>query len=140
MRLTALAARPVGELSQGQRQLVSIARALAGRPDVLLLDEPAAGLDTTESAWLATQLRAIRDTGMTILMIDHDMGLVLGLCDHIHVLDFGAVIASGTAARDPHRPPRRRGVPRHIGRTATVNSSSLPSPRTPLRRIDGSTS
>jgi len=96
LRLTSLAERPVAELSQGQRQLVSIARALAGRPDVLLLDEPAAGLDTTESVWLATQLRTIRDTGLTILMIDHDMGLVLGLCDYIHVLDFGTVIASGT--------------------------------------------
>ena len=96
LRLTSLAERPVAELSQGQRQLVSIARALAGRPDVLLLDEPAAGLDTTESVWLATQLRTIRDTGLTILMVDHDMGLVLGLCDYIHVLDFGAVIASGT--------------------------------------------
>ncbi len=95
--LESLAERPVTELSQGQRQLVSIARALAARPDVLLLDEPAAGLDTDESRWLATKLRAISDTGVTILMIDHDMGLVLGLCDVIHVLDFGALIASGPA-------------------------------------------
>ncbi|MGD9705138.1 MAG: ATP-binding cassette domain-containing protein [Acidimicrobiia bacterium] len=96
--LTALAERPVSELSQGQRQLVSIARALAGRPNVLLLDEPAAGLDTVESLWLASQLRAIRDQGVTTLLVDHDMGLVLGLCDLIHVLDFGRLIASGTPA------------------------------------------
>ena len=88
--------RPAGELSQGQRQLVSIARALAGRPDVLLLDEPAGGLDTNESHWLGERLRNIRDSGVTIVMVDHDMSLVLGLCDQIHVLNFGEVIASGT--------------------------------------------
>jgi sulfate-transporting ATPase len=96
--LAALAERPVSELSQGQRQLVSIARALAGRPTVLLLDEPAAGLDSLESAWLSAQLRVIRDQGVTVLLVDHDMGLVLGLCDLIHVLDFGYLIASGTPA------------------------------------------
>ncbi len=94
--LVTLAERPVSELSQGQRQLVSIARALAARPTLLLLDEPAAGLDTLESLWLASQLRGIRNQGVTILLVDHDMGLVLGLCDVIHVLDFGRIIASGT--------------------------------------------
>lgn len=96
--LATLAERPVSELSQGQRQLVSIARALAGHPKILLLDEPAAGLDTVESLWLASQLRVIRDHGVTILLVDHDMGLVLGLCDRINVLDFGRLIATGTPA------------------------------------------
>ncbi len=85
----------VGELSQGQRQLVSIARALIASPRLLLLDEPAGGLDTTESAWLADRLRAVRAAGTTILLIDHDMTLVLSLCDRIHVVDFGRLIASG---------------------------------------------
>ncbi|MFD1813299.1 ABC transporter permease subunit [Rhodococcus gannanensis] len=88
--------RPVRELSQGQRQLVSVARALAGRPHVVLLDEPAAGLDTNESQWLGHRLRAIRDNGTTIVMVDHDMELVLEVCDRIVVLDLGKVIAVGT--------------------------------------------
>jgi sulfate-transporting ATPase len=88
--------RHVRHLSQGQRQLVSVARALAGAPRLLLLDEPAAGLDTTESLWLAERLRGVRDRGVTILLVDHDMHFVLGLCDRIHVLDFGKQIASGT--------------------------------------------
>ena len=86
----------VSMLSQGQRQLVSVARALASEPRLVLLDEPAAGLDSTESLWLAERLRAVRDTGVTILLVDHDMSLVLNLCDTIDVLDFGALIASGT--------------------------------------------
>jgi ABC-type branched-subunit amino acid transport system ATPase component/ABC-type branched-subunit amino acid transport system permease subunit len=86
----------VAMLSQGQRQLVSVARALAGEPRLLLLDEPAAGLDSTESLWLADRLRGVRDTGVTILLVDHDMSLVLNLCDTIEVLDFGALIAAGT--------------------------------------------
>jgi ABC-type branched-subunit amino acid transport system ATPase component/branched-subunit amino acid ABC-type transport system permease component len=86
------------ELSQGQRQLVSIARALAGKPEVLLLDEPAGGLDTGESLWLGERLRALRDTGVTILLVEHDMGLVMSICDQIHVLDFGKLLASGTPA------------------------------------------
>jgi len=93
-----VADRAAGELSQGQRQLVSIARALVGRPQVLLLDEPAGGLDTTESRWLAQRLRVVRDSGVTILMVEHDMSLVLTLCDEIHVLNFGKMIAHGTPA------------------------------------------
>jgi ABC-type branched-subunit amino acid transport system ATPase component/ABC-type branched-subunit amino acid transport system permease subunit len=93
--LSGLRERNVGELSQGQRQLVSIARALAGEPTILLLDEPAAGLDSSESEWLADRLRVVRDNGVTIVLVDHDMSLVLGLCDYLHVLNFGSLIASG---------------------------------------------
>jgi ABC-type branched-subunit amino acid transport system ATPase component/branched-subunit amino acid ABC-type transport system permease component len=94
--LTAVRHRPAGELSQGQRQLVSIARALAGAPKLLLLDEPAGGLDSAESRWLGDRLRDIRDSGVTVILVDHDMHLVLNLCDEIRVLDFGELIASGT--------------------------------------------
>ena len=93
--LADVAERSAGELSQGRRQLVSIARALASRPRVLLLDEPAGGLDSNESLWLGHRLRRIRDSGVTILLVDHDMHLVLSLCDEIHVLVFGELIASG---------------------------------------------
>ncbi|HVV08087.1 branched-chain amino acid ABC transporter permease/ATP-binding protein [Amycolatopsis sp.] len=96
--LGSLRSRPAGELSQGQRQLVSIARALAGGPRVLLLDEPAGGLDTAESTWLGERLQVLRDAGITIVMVDHDMGLVLSLCDQVQVLNFGKVIAAGTPA------------------------------------------
>jgi ABC-type branched-subunit amino acid transport system ATPase component/branched-subunit amino acid ABC-type transport system permease component len=96
--LSQVADRPAAELSQGQRQLVSVARALVGRPRVLLLDEPAGGLDTVESHWLGERLRDIRDSGVTILMVEHDMSLVLSLCDEIYVLNFGEIIAHGTPA------------------------------------------
>jgi ABC-type branched-subunit amino acid transport system ATPase component len=87
---------PAGELSQGRRQLVSIARALVGEPSTLVLDEPAGGLDSTESQWLGERLREIRDSGVSILICDHDMELVLSLCDQIAVLNFGVIISSGT--------------------------------------------
>jgi len=96
--LSAVADHPVSGLSQGRKQLVSVARALAGRPRVLLLDEPAAGLAGAESRWLGEKLRAVRDAGVTIVIVDHDMDLVLELCDRIVVLDLGRVIADGTPA------------------------------------------
>ncbi|HEY3673323.1 MAG TPA: branched-chain amino acid ABC transporter ATP-binding protein/permease, partial [Acidimicrobiia bacterium] len=98
LELGEVAGRPAGELSQGQRQLVSIARALVGSPRVVLLDEPASGLDTAESQWLGERLRRIRDSGVTIFMVDHDMHLVLNLAEQVHVLDFGVLLASGTPA------------------------------------------
>jgi branched-chain amino acid transport system ATP-binding protein len=91
-----LAQRMPNELSAGQRKLVSAARAVASRPRVLCMDEPAAGLDTAESAEFARRLRALRDTGITVLLVDHDMGLVLDVCDYVYVIDFGVKIAEGT--------------------------------------------
>ncbi|WP_063009505.1 branched-chain amino acid ABC transporter permease/ATP-binding protein [Nocardia nova] len=96
LHLDTVADRSVSELSQGRRQLVSVARTLAGRPRIVLLDEPAAGLDSTESQWLGARLKAVRDAGVTVLMVDHDMELVLEICDRIVVLDLGRVIAEGT--------------------------------------------
>ena len=93
-----------GELTQGQRKLVGVARAIAMRPRLLCLDEPAAGLDTHESEELGRRLRQIADGGTATLLIDHDMGLVLTICDRIVVLEFGKVIAAGTpdeVRRDP---------------------------------------
>ncbi len=89
--------RFVADLSQGQRQLVALGRALASKPAVLLLDEPAGGLDSNESEALGERLRFIRDNGVAILLIDHDMGLIMGVCDEVVVLDFGEVIAYGPA-------------------------------------------
>jgi len=83
------------DLPQGQRKLVGVARALSARPRLLLLDEPAAGLDTTESQDLGQRLRHVVDSGLSMLLIDHDMGLVLSICDYIFVLDFGVIIAQG---------------------------------------------
>jgi branched-chain amino acid transport system ATP-binding protein len=92
------------DLSQGQRKLVGVARAIAMGPRLLCLDEPAAGLDTSESTELGRRLRSLADGGMSMLLIDHDMGLVLSICDRIFVLEFGKRIAAGPPAevrRDP---------------------------------------
>jgi len=86
------------DLSQGQRKLIGVARALAAQPRVMCLDEPAAGLDTTESKALGVILRRVVDSGLPMLLIDHDMGLVLGISDYLYVIDFGTVIAQGTPA------------------------------------------
>jgi branched-chain amino acid transport system permease protein len=92
------------QLSMGQRKLVGVARALAARPRLLCLDEPAAGLDTRESEELGARLRGLADQGQSMLLIEHDMRLVLGICDRVVVLEFGRVIAAGTpeaVRRDP---------------------------------------
>jgi ABC-type branched-subunit amino acid transport system ATPase component len=86
------------DLSQGQRKLIGVARGIAMRPRLLCLDEPAAGLDTSESAELGRRLRRLADDGMSMLLIDHDMGLVLSICDQIVVLEFGKLIAAGPPA------------------------------------------
>jgi ABC-type branched-subunit amino acid transport system ATPase component len=87
--------RKPSELPLGHQKLVGVARSLALRPQVLLLDEPAAGLDTAESAALGAHLHEIAATGVGCLLIDHDMRLVLNVCDRIYVIEFGKQIASG---------------------------------------------
>lgn len=89
------ATTPAGDLSQGERKLVGVARALAARPAVVCLDEPAAGLDSHESHELGQRLRAVVDAGTSMLLVDHDMALVLDICDVVVVLEFGQVIAAG---------------------------------------------
>jgi len=84
------------QLSSGQRKLVGVARALVAKPSLLCLDEPAAGLDTAESEELGVTLRRLADAGQSMLLIEHDMGLVLGICDRVVVLEFGQVVAEGT--------------------------------------------
>jgi branched-chain amino acid transport system permease protein len=91
------------QLSEGARKLVGVARALAGEPRLLCLDEPGAGLDARESEELGRSLRELADRGQSTLLIDHDMGLVLSVCDRVVVLEFGRVIADGppeTVRRD----------------------------------------
>ena len=85
-----------GSLSLGQQRIVEIARALCVDPILLLLDEPAAGLRHMEKQRLAALLRQLRDGGMSVLLVEHDMGFVMDLADRIVVLDFGTKIAEGT--------------------------------------------
>ena len=95
LELGAVATAYPAALSLGQRKLVAVARGLAARPSVLLLDEPAAGLDRAASLELGEVLRRVVDQGTSILLVDHDMALVLGVCDHLYVLDFGRLVAKG---------------------------------------------
>jgi ABC-type branched-subunit amino acid transport system ATPase component len=85
----------VSELSFGRRRLLAIARAVASSPSVVLLDEPAAGLDENETAELAHLLRRLADRGLAVLLVEHDLNLVMSVCDRLVVLDFGNTIASG---------------------------------------------
>ncbi len=85
-----------GSLAHGPRRLVEIARALASQPQFIMLDEPAAGMNPSEKVALMDIIRRIRDLGITVLLIEHDMKLVMNVCDKISVLNFGAKIAEGT--------------------------------------------
>jgi branched-chain amino acid transport system ATP-binding protein len=91
---------PVAALPYGVAKRVDIARALACEPSVLMLDEPAAGLNATETAEMAITIRDLRDAlGISVLLVEHDMGLVMGIADRVTVLDFGKLIADGTPAQ-----------------------------------------
>ena len=87
----------------GIQRRLELARAIASPPRLLLLDQPAAGLNGEERAQLAAIVRSIRDSGVTVVLIEHNMGLVMSLCERVIVLDSGSVIAEGPAqvARDP---------------------------------------
>jgi len=88
-----------GQMSYGALKRLELARALAARPKVLLLDEPAAGLNHTETAEIEALIRRIADSGVTVVLVEHDMKLVMNLSDHILVLDYGRKLAEGSAAQ-----------------------------------------
>jgi ABC-type branched-subunit amino acid transport system ATPase component len=89
---------PAGSLPFGDLRTVELARALCGAPSLLMLDEPASGLDVSQAEAFVELLRTLSDLGLAIVLIEHDMSLVMGICDHITVLDFGEVLAEGTPA------------------------------------------
>jgi len=102
--LAAEAATPAAVLPYGSKRLLEIARALAAEPKLLLLDEPAAGLNREETARLAALLRQVAASGIAILLIEHDMSLVMNTADRIAVLDFGKLIAEGAPAEVRRNP------------------------------------
>ena len=96
--LADVADQTAGDLPTGSARLVEIARALATKPRLLLLDEPASGLSDIESEHLGHLLRSLADEGLGVLLVEHDMDLVMRVCDHIFVLDLGVIIADGAPA------------------------------------------
>jgi branched-chain amino acid transport system permease protein len=104
MGLGALAQEEARNLPYGKQRLLEIARALALDPVLLLLDEPAAGLTAPDIAELTTIIRKIRDAGVTVILIEHHMDVVMQLCDRVTVLDFGNKIAEGTPAEVQRNP------------------------------------
>jgi branched-chain amino acid transport system ATP-binding protein len=104
MGLAGRAGSRAAVLPLASQKYVELARALMARPSVLILDEPGAGMNDAETAELGMILRAIRDTGHTVLVVEHNMSLVMGVCDQVVVMDAGRVIAQGSpreVQRDP---------------------------------------
>jgi branched-chain amino acid transport system ATP-binding protein len=97
--LQAVAGERVDRLPTGTARLVELGRALATQPRVLLLDEPSAGLNESETATLGTLLREVAGSGLAVLLVEHDMSFVMGTCELIYVLEFGQIIATGEPQR-----------------------------------------
>jgi ABC-type branched-subunit amino acid transport system ATPase component len=96
--LIELAEEPSARLSYGQRRLLELARAINGRPEILLLDEPSAGLDSAETDELVAQLRRLQGDGVSMLLVDHKLDFITSLCDRVAVLELGRLVAVGPAA------------------------------------------
>ena len=114
MGLTSQAHRLAADLPYGDQRRLEIARALATKPELLLLDEPAAGLDSHETKVLASLIRTIRDRyGVAVVVVEHDMDLIMGLCERIQVLATGEVICVGTPEEVRNHPRVREAYPGH---------------------------
>ena len=118
--------QPASGLAQADRRLVEIARALATDPDVLLLDEPAAGLAREDKERLARLLRRIANAGIGVLLVEHDMALVMEISDHIVVIDAGVFLASGTPAAVQDNPEVRKA---YLGEAGALSPAGASAPR-----------
>ena len=117
-----MADQPADSLPYGQQRRLEICRALAASPKLLLLDEPAAGMNPTETRDLMDTIRIIRDKfGVTILLIEHDMKLVMGICERIYVLNYGSVIAEGTPDEIRSNP---EVITAYLGQNNPVNAGA----------------
>lgn len=103
-QLSDLRHRTADSLSYGEKKRLEMARALAMHPRVLLLDEPAAGMNPTELEWLAGTISHLRSSGLAIVLVEHHMKLVMSICDRITVLNFGGKIAEGTPSEMSRNP------------------------------------
>ena len=110
--LSAHGGAAANDLPMGAQKLLEVVRALMARPRVMLLDEPAAGLNDAETAELGALLRAVRASGVTVVVVEHNMSLVMGIADQVIVLDAGSVVASGTPAEIQRNP---RVVEAYVG-------------------------
>jgi len=102
--LSEYATTPAGDLSYGLQRKIEMARALAAEPELLILDEPAAGLNENETKELADIIRKIQAMGVTVMMIEHDMDMIMSLCEYMTVINFGAWICDGVAADVQNNP------------------------------------
>ena len=123
-------------LAFGEQRRLELARALATRPKLLLLDEPAAGMNTEEIGQLRERILKLRGRGITILLVEHVMELVMGVTDRIAVLNFGQKIAEGHAGRDPGRSAGAQGLPgrRGVHELSRCSRSAISSPPTARSR------
>jgi branched-chain amino acid transport system ATP-binding protein len=131
--LAAVAQQLPHTLSHAQRKAVALARALVTRPHVLLLDEPAAGLDADERAELVRQIRTVAADGVGVVLVDHDMGVVLEVCDRVEVLLRGSVLTGGPPAQVR---TDRRVVAAYLGEPAAAEPRAPRAPGEPLLTAD----